>query len=239
MLTVLLLSLTALITSTVAGVIGLGGGMLLIAVLPVYLPPAAVVPVHGITQLASNSSRTLFALRAVEWRFVPQFVFGSLVGIAVVTLLLLNIPTRYIPVFIGSYILLSLWLPTFNQLVKRYETFYLAGAFQSGLGLLVGATGPLTTTLLTKQQLDKDRIVATNALFMSFSHFCKIIVFGIIGFSFGQYGWLMVGMIIGAILGSYIGTQLRRRIDGKRFVWVLKLVLTALAVRMLYGALLS
>ncbi len=61
------LGLISLITSLVAGVIGFGGGMLLIAILPMFLAPSLIIPVHGVTQLASNSSRMLFSFKDVQW----------------------------------------------------------------------------------------------------------------------------------------------------------------------------
>ena len=44
------------LTSTFTGIIGIGGGLMLISVMPGLLPAAAIVPVHGAVQLASNSS---------------------------------------------------------------------------------------------------------------------------------------------------------------------------------------
>jgi len=79
---------------------------------------------------------------------------------------------------------------------------------------LDGAAGPLTLPLLIKALAgDKDRVVATNAFFMGFSHFAKIIVFGLIGFSFTDYGGLLVFMVAGAIAGSWLGTLLRGKIN--------------------------
>ena len=57
----LILAVAAFLTATVSGVIGFGGGMLLIAIMPMFLPPLAVVPVHGVVQLASNASRMAFS----------------------------------------------------------------------------------------------------------------------------------------------------------------------------------
>ncbi|EGH00235.1 hypothetical protein imdm_1311 [gamma proteobacterium IMCC2047] len=238
MQTEIILGFYTLLTSTLAGMMGLGGGTLLIAIMPVYLPGNAIVPIHGIVQLASNSSRMLFSLNAVAWNLVGRFIVGSLFGIAVIGLLLANIPTRYIPVFIALYILLNIWVPPFSRLVRKYENFYIVGLVQGGLGLLIGATGPLAVPLLVKTLAgDKDRVVATNAFFMGFSHFAKIIVFGLIGFSFGGYLWLLVFMIVGAIVGSWLGTRLRGKINSELFAKLLNYVLTGLAFNMLYQVL--
>jgi len=238
MQTELMLGFYALLTSTLAGMMGLGGGTLLIAIMPIYLPGSAIVPIHGLVQLASNSSRMLFSLKAVAWNLVSKFIAGSLLGIVLIGLLLANIPTRYIPVFIALYILLNLWVPPFSRFIRKYENFYIVGLVQGGLGLLIGATGPLAVPLLAKElEGDKDRIVATNAFFMGFSHFAKLVVFGLIGFSFTGYGWLLVAMIVGAVLGSWLGTLLRGKINFDLFAKLLNYVLTALAFNMLYTVL--
>ena len=54
------------LTSTCTAIIGMGGGIMLISAMPGLLPAAAIVPVHGAVQLASNSSRVLLGLRHIE-----------------------------------------------------------------------------------------------------------------------------------------------------------------------------
>ncbi|MBD3830570.1 MAG: sulfite exporter TauE/SafE family protein, partial [Arcobacter sp.] len=44
---------------------------------------------------------------------------------------------------------------------------------------------------------------------------------------------IIVAMIIGAVAGSWAGTQLRDKIDGKRFTIILKVLLTALAIKVI------
>lgn len=74
---------------------------------------------------------------------------------------------------------------------------------------------------------------------MGFSHFAKLIVFGLIGFSFTGYGWLLMTMIVGAVLGSWLGTLLRGKINSDLFAKLLNYVLTALAFNMLYKVLIG
>ena len=210
------LALLALATSAIAGVLGFGGGMLLIAIMPMFLPATAIIPVHGITQLVSNSSRVVFSLNDVQWSLLPPFLLGSLLGLFVFGFLLYSLPTDYIPIAIGSYILLSLWSEPFNGFIKRYESFYAVGAVQTGLSLIVGATGPLSTSILTRHLGDKNKIIATGAIFMTISHLSKILIFGLIGFDFSAYGTLIIAMSVGAIVGSYIGTRFRQQLDNQR-----------------------
>jgi len=233
----LTLGIASLLTSAVAGVFGFGGGMLLIAILPLYLSPTLIIPIHGITQLASNASRAVFSLKHVQWALLPRFLAGSLIGTVLFGVLLVNMPMAYIPVAIGVYIILNLWSQRFSNAISKYESYTVIGALQTGLGLIVGATGPLATSVLTKQLSCKNEIIATASLFMSISHLAKIVVFGVIGFSFFEHLPLLGCMVAGSISGSYLGTQLRGLIGNKKMILIIKVLLSALALRMIWAAL--
>jgi uncharacterized membrane protein YfcA len=231
--TEIVLTFFATATSALAGILGFGGGMLLIAIMPSFLPAAVIIPIHGIVQLASNSSRVALSLNQVAWHLLPPFLFGSAIGLALFTTLLLNLTSDYIPLAIGSYILLNLWSTPFSNTMKRFESFYIIGALQTGLSLIVGATGPLTQNILLKKLQNKDKIIATGALFMSISHFAKIVIFGLIGFQFGDYFSTLLLMSLGAILGSYIGSKVRKKVDNQVYLQMIKYLLSLLAAKMI------
>ncbi len=233
MMTELTLGVISFLTSTVAGVVGLGGGMLLITILPSFLPLNALVPVHGLTQMSSNFSRAVFGYKDVQFEVIPKFLLGSFVGIGIFATILKFISLAYVPVFIGLYILLSLWSQKFNDKIKRYENYFLAGFFQTGLSMVVGATGPLTMTLLLKDYGDKDKVVATSAALMSITHILKVFVFIYFGFVFFDYIGVIIAMIIGAVAGSWAGTKFRDIMDGKRFTLLLKVLLSAMAIKVM------
>ncbi len=228
-----ILGLISFATSALAGIIGFGGGMLLIAVLPLFLNAGLIIPIHGITQLASNSSRMVFSLAHVKWALLPKFLVGSLIGIFLFGLLLSSIPTDYVPIAIGLYILLNLWSSPFKNWIKKYENYYLIGLLQTGLGLIVGATGPLSLTVLAKQLQSKDEIIATSSLFMTISHLAKIPVFTAIGIPLFEHVNILLFMIAGSILGSFVGTRLRMAVNNDLLIVAIKVLLTVMATRMI------
>ncbi len=231
----LILGIISFLTSTVAGVVGIGGGMMLIAIMPSFIPLNALIPVHGLTQMSSNFSRAVFGYKDVQFEVIPKFLLGSFIGIGIFAAILNFISLEYVPLFIGTYILLSLWSEKFNEKIKRYESYFLAGFFQTGLSMVVGATGPLTMTLLLKDYQNKDKVVATGAALMSITHILKVFVFMYFGFVFFDYIGIIVAMIIGAVAGSWAGTQLRDKIEGKKFFMLLKVLLSALAIHVIVG----
>lgn len=233
-----ILGLTTFITSVIAGVLGFGGGMLLVSILPIYLAPQLVIPVHGIAQLASNSSRMLFSFGDVCWRLLPRYIIGSIAGVILFGFLIVNIASDYIPIAIGLYIVLNLWSPSFARFISHYESYYLIGLLQTGLGLIVGAPGPIAITVLTKDLTCKNAIIATQSIFMTISHIAKIPVFGAIGVSLMDHSSLLLCMIIGAITGSLVGTKLRKIANNDKLILLIKCLLSLLAIKMIISALL-
>ena len=229
----LILGLITFFTSTIAGIVGVGGGMMLIVILPSFLPLNALIPIHGLTQVSSNLSRAIFGYKDVQYEVIPKFLLGSAIGIGIFAAVLNLISLEYVPLFIGIYILLSLWSEKFNEKIKRYESYLLAGFFQTGLSMVVGAIGPLTMTLLFKDYEDKNKVVATGAALMSITHILKVFVFMYFGFVFFEYIGVIIAMIIGAVSGSWVATKLRDEIDGKRFTIILKVLLSALAIQVI------
>ena len=100
--------------------------------------------------------------------------------------------------------------------------------------MLVGATGPMGQATLLRRGLQRDALVVTGALMTLFTHLIKIVLFALLGFAFVEYWKIIAGMSAGVIVGAWIGTHIRYRIDEQLFRRVLKWLLTLLALRMIY-----
>ena len=195
---------------------------------------AAIVPVHAVVQLFSNSSRALFGWRQLRWQFVLAFVAGGIVGGLLAAALRREINLEYTPLLIAAYILYTVWGPKLNLRIPPRGEFVTIGLVQTALSMIVGATGPMSTAALLRQGLKRDALVVSGALMTMFSHLIKIILFALLGFAFVSYWKIMLGMSIGVILGAFVGTHIRYRIPEERFRVILKWLLTLLALRMIY-----
>lgn len=231
----LFLIAASFVSSTLTAVVGLGGGVLLISLMPGLLPAAAVVPVHGVVQLASNVSRVAFGVRHAQWRLVGAFALGAAAGAAVGSQVVVNVPEGVLPVLLGVFVLLVTWVPKSWLDVQWPGKFATVGAVQTFVSLFVGAAGPLVSPVLLREGLSRDRIVVTHGAMMSVLHAFKIVTFGLLGFSLAPYLPLLAGMIISVSLGSWAGTRLRGRLPEDRFRTVMKILLTVLALRLIVG----
>ena len=229
----ILLVVIALVTSTLTAITGIGGGMLLIASMPGLLPAPAIVPVHAMVQLFSNSSRAVFGWHFLRWEFLLAFVAGSIAGGLIASAITLEINLEYTPLIIAAYILFTVWGPRLDFKRPIRGEFVLIGMLQTGLGMMVGATGPMGYAAMLRRGLQRDALVVTAALMMTFTHLIKIILFVLLGFSFVSYWEIIVGMSAGVILGALLGTRIRYKIPENLFKQALKWLLTLLALRMI------
>ena len=98
-------------TSCLTAVIGMGGGVLLLTLMPGLVPTPAILPLHALTQLASNVSRTGFGWRSIDLVIVPAFLVGAVAGSWLGSEIYQVLDVRWLPAFIGVFILVFTWLP--------------------------------------------------------------------------------------------------------------------------------
>lgn len=230
-------SLAAFLSSAFTAVLGVGGGMLLIALMSVVMAPALVIPLHGVAQLASNVSRGWFGWREICWPLVWRFVVGGVMGALLGSQLLIRFPVIYLPIPIGVFILLMTWVPYIKQRLWLPGGFISLGCVQAILTLFVGASGPLNMPFLLRKNLRRDALVVTASALMTVVHLTKLVTFMSLGFDFSANGRLIVVLVVSVSVGSYLGTLWRHRLPEALFRLLLKWMLTVLAVRMIIVAL--
>jgi len=223
----------AFLTSALAGAIGMGGGVLLIALMPGLVPAAAIIPIHAITQLGSNVSRAAFGWRHIDWTLIPAITIGSVAGAWFGAELYSGLDLRWIPALIGGIILFITWFKLPQPKGGSHFALVLLGFYQTGLGMVAGATGPLGAAVLLRHNRDRDWLVVNTAAYMSLNHGLRMFAFGLLGFAFMPWLELIVAMVVAVILGSWFGTRLRSTIPQKNFHFWFKLLVTLLALRMI------
>jgi uncharacterized membrane protein YfcA len=229
----------AFATSVVAGALGMGGGVMLIALMPGLVPTSAIIPIHAITQLASNASRAGFGWRNIDWTLVPAVTVGSVAGALLGAEVYSGLNLRWLPAYIGGVILFITWFKLPGPKGGNQFTLALLGFYQTGLGMVAGATGPLGAAVLAKHNGARDWIVVNTAVYMSINHGLRMMAFGLLGFAFMPWITLIVGMAVAVTLGSWVGTKLRTKIPQGNFLFWFKLLISALALRMIILSLVS
>ena len=219
-------------TSFLTAAFGIGGGGVLLAVLASLLPPAALIPVHGLVQLGSNAGRAAIMFRHRDQGVLLAFTAGALVGVALGGSVVVRLPPDILRIGVGLFILWSV-LAVPPAFMRRSAA--IAGAFSSFLTMFFGGTGPFVAAYVKTMGFDRLTHVATHALLMTVQHLLKTIAFGFLGFAFGQWLPLIGAMIASGFLGTVAGRQVLARIDEKRFKLVLNAILIVLALRLIWA----
>jgi uncharacterized membrane protein YfcA len=235
----LLLVPIAFLTSCLAGVMGMGGGILLIALMPGLLPAAAILPVHAVTQLASNVSRAGFGWRHIDPAIIPAFTLGAIAGAWLGSEIYQSLDARWLPACIGLFLLWFTWAPMPRVPGGGQLALLLLGIYQTGLGMLAGATGPVGGAVLMRRNTARDWLVVNTAVYMTLNHTLRLAAFVAIGFSFAPWWQLVAGMVVAVILGSWVGTRLRSRMPQLNFQRLFRIMVTLLALRMIALSLLA
>jgi uncharacterized membrane protein YfcA len=230
------LMLASLVTSFIGVFTGAAGGIVLLGLMAMVMPPLALIPVHTVVMLGSGATRTMIMWRNVLRPAVLPFVVGSLIGAAAGAKLFVALTTVWLEFILGAFILLVTWMPKLGRFGAEGRRFAVLGFFTTFLGVFVSATGTLLAPFVAASTPDRRVHVATMGALMAISHLSKVAAFGFIGFAVGRYVPLMVAMIATGAAGNWIGEVALLRTKEQHFRLVLQLALTILGLRLLWSA---
>lgn len=238
----LVLPIVAFGAATLSAIIGMGGGMLLLAALFCFMSHSEAIPSHAAVQLISNSTRTLAFLGHVDWRTVGRFLLGMIPGAGLGLLLLYALgqpgaAEPWLKGLVGLYILGSLVLPRAAAATHGsvWWDFPLLGLAAGTAGFTVGAVGPLIAPLFARRNFVKERLVATKALCQSLLHVAKIPGFLWLRSydDLAGLGLVTLAMAVLVIPGTLLGKRLLRNVSESRFVLLYRLALLVAGLKVL------
>lgn len=232
----LFLMASSVLTSMITASLGAGGGVLLLVLMAFWVPPAAIIPVHGLIQLGSNGGRVIMTWRHIDWRVIAAFAPGVLVGASVGAWLLVELPTYLWQLTIGVFVLYLCWGPALPQRAFGQAGIFCASALTSFVSLFVGASGPLVAAFIKQIHTDRHTTVATFATAMTLQHMPKALIFGVAGFVFIEWIAFVTAMIACGFFGTWIGLKLLKTLSNRHFHQAFNVLLTLLALRLLWQA---
>jgi uncharacterized membrane protein YfcA len=215
---------------------GAAGGVVLLGLMAMAMPPAAVIPVHTVVMLGSGVTRTMLMWRHVMRGTLVPFIIGGAIGAAAGAKVFVSLSASWLELILGGFILLATWMPNLGRLGAERGRFAALGFAATFLGVFVSATGTLIAPVVASSTPDRRVHVATMGALMMTAHILKLAAFGFIGFAIGRFGPLMAAMIAAGAVGNWLGEIVLLRTPERRFRLILQIVLTVLALRLLWGA---
>jgi len=230
------LMLSSFATAFIGVFTGAAGGVVLLGLMAMVLPPLALIPVHTVVMLGTGVTRTMIMWRHVMRPAVLPFLVGSVIGAAAGARVFVALPTTSLQLILGGFILLVTWMPNLGRFGAVRGRFAVLGFFTTFLGVFVSATGSLLAPFMASATPERRVHVATMGALMTIVHLAKITAFGFIGFAIASYVPLMAAMIATGAVGNWIGEAALLRTSEQRFRLVLQIALTLLGLRLVWGA---
>jgi uncharacterized membrane protein YfcA len=237
-----ILALAALITSVISAILGMAGGMLLLAAMLCFLSHGEAIPTHAVVQIASNGTRSFAFIKHVDGRCFGRFVMGVIPGAAMGMVLLwaLGEPEEsepYLKTLIGVFILTATYLRNHKpdgQVADKWWAFPVTGLVAGTAALTVGAIGPLIAPVFARHGFVKERLIATKAMCQLATHVLKIPAFIFLRqLEWERLGLLALLMIVMVIPGTLLGKRILKGVSEKHFRIAFHVALTVAGLKVL------
>ena len=212
-----------------------GGAMIILAITSTVLPVAAIVPIHSTLLIGSTASRAIMFRQHIDWRIAGPFLVGSALAVAIAARIYVELPESIIAAAIGVVMLVAIWLPEIPWRPRLRHPWAIVGFVHSFFSTLF-AYGALLHAVILHTGLGRRAIVGTMAASLTGMGLFKIAGYAWHGFDYSPYLEIIVFSVIAAFIGTWIGKLLIERISEKLFRAVFRLLVTVMAVRMLYVA---
>ncbi len=243
---IVILIISAFVTSSISAVLGMGGGIILLGIMAVIIPEGyKVIALHGIVQLFSNSTRTYVFRNYIKANLIKQFFFGALIGISLSIIIIImliyyfnvqsanEIKVEVLKPFIGLFIVWYLFLkgPKKARIVNSFVPVGLIAGLSS---IFIGAVGPLIAPFFLIKSFNKENIIANKAAAQMITHLSKIPLFI---YFFNMDYTAELNILIPLILAVYIGTNFGKKIlnfiPELLFKKLFKITLFIIAIRLI------
>jgi uncharacterized membrane protein YfcA len=230
-----LLALVTFFSSIVSATFGLGGGLIILAVLGIVLPVSAMVPLHSILALGLLTSRFWYFREHVDWSITRSFIPGAFIGVVCGAATYVTLPEAFIAATVSILILTAIWFPRVNWRPSFAHPFFYVGIAHAFLSTLF-SFGALMQPLMIRTRLNRMQIIGTLAAALTVMTCMKTVGYAAFGFDYRPYTWLIVAGMLASVPGAAAGKYLARWFREEQFRTAFRIVMTLLALRLLYKA---
>ena len=221
------------LTSMLSGVLGMAGGILLMALLVSLKSIAAAMIIHGVVQALRTARARGCCDGTSRTEILPPYLLGAALSFGAFTTSRCCRTSRWVLIAIGALPWIALIVPKLNGLdVTRPATAAVCGSAVTAAQLFAGASGPLLDFFYLHAHLDRYQVVANKALTQTLGHLLKLVYYGgVVGVSGDGVDPLFLALsVLAAVLGTRLGTRLLDRVGDGDFRRVSRYVILAIGL---------
>lgn len=229
---VVALLLAVFFTSTLSGVFGMAGGLVLLGVLLMILPVGTAIAVQGAIQIIANGSRAYFSRAFIDWRILGFICLGLLASAIVLYLVRYTPNLATVCIAIGLLPIL-VWIPKDWLALDASKPHHavLCGLLGGGLNLAIGVSGPTVDIFFIRTTMDRRTVIATKAATQVISHAAKVVFYWSAAGVLTPFEWFAIALAAPfAIAGTSFGHWILQRLTDANFRRWTRWVVTAIGI---------
>lgn len=234
----LLLFFISFLAATISGVAGFGGALVLLPFLTTIVGVKAAVPIITIGQIFGNASRVWFGRNELQWKPIIFFLSTAIPFTILGSYLFTDIHSNKIKIGIGIFLILMVVYrrAKIKKIALGNKGMLPGGALTGFLSGLAGSAGPLGAAFFLGLNINATAYIASEAFTALMMHLTKSIVYNkysLIGLTELYYGFF-IGFAM--ILGSWAGKKIVEKLNRKKFILLVEILLLISAIQLIWTA---
>lgn len=226
----------ALFAEIVGTVAGFGSSTIFLPLALLFVDFRTALALVAFFHIFGNLSRASFFRGSLDRWLLVRFGLSSVFATMLGALLVARTPQETLKGLLGLFLMLyaiaSLWRRGWH-LPIRPATAFVGGSLSGFLAGLMGTGGALRGAFLTAFGLPKETYVATAAVIALAVDATRIPIYLAQGFFSPASAWYLPGLFLVALLGSWIGRGIVRRVPQQRFRTLVLVALAAIGAKFL------
>lgn len=226
------LLVSVFLTSTLSGVFGMAGGLVLLGILLAILPVGTAIAVQGAIQIVANGSRAVLSRAFIDWVILGYICLGLLIAGIVLFIVRYTPDLATVCITIGLLPIL-VWIPKGWLALDASKPHHaiLCGILGGGLNLAVGVSGPTVDIFFIRTQMDRRKIIATKAATQVVSHAAKVVFYWNATMVLTPLEWGAIALAAPfAIAGTSAGHWILQRLTDANFRAWTRWIVTAIGI---------
>lgn len=209
-----------LFTSTLSGVFGMAGGMILMAGLLMFYGPVEAIFLHGILQFFANFQRYYQLRSHFKIKLLSYYIAGSVVAFVLLMKLEFRPSEQAMYIFLGLGALMGVFRPSLPFSLKDKGVGAIAGFVVTSMQI-AGVSGAILDILCQDKRWSRFEVMALKSAAISISHLLKVFfMFQLMSVSslksVGSFSVLPF-FLCAVFLGTYLGKKILDRLSDKNF----------------------
>jgi uncharacterized protein len=238
----ILFFISALIAEIVGTMAGFGSSTIFLPLALLFVDFKTAIILVAIFHLFGNLSRIIFFRQGFDKKIILQFGVPSILFSLLGALMIGVLPQPVLKLVLGVFLIttsVSFLIKPELTIPANISTFIAGGSVTGFITALVGTGGALRATLLQGFNIEKIKYIATAATIALATDATRIPVYISQGFLTEQY-FIYIPLLFGiAILGSFIGRRVVKRINQGLFRKIVLVAIILVSIKFIIDGLLA